>query len=67
MATHSSILALRIPWTEEPAGLHSVGSQTVRHHYSGLARMYLTFTSAQQNSIDASRTVTLPGTAVATG
>ena len=27
MATHSSILAWRIPWTEEPGGLQSVGSQ----------------------------------------
>ena len=27
MAAHSSILAWRIPWTEEPAGLQSVGSQ----------------------------------------
>ena len=26
MATHSSILAWRIPWTEEPGGLHSIGS-----------------------------------------
>ena len=31
MATHSNILAWRIPWTEEPGGLQSVGSQTVRH------------------------------------
>ena len=31
MATHSSILAWRIPWTEEPAGLQSMGSQRVRH------------------------------------
>ena len=31
MATHSSILACRIPWTEEPAGLQSMGSQRVRH------------------------------------
>ena len=31
MATHSSILAWRIPWTEEPGGLQSMGSQTVRH------------------------------------
>ena len=31
MATHSSILAWRIPWTEEPDGLQSVGSQRVRH------------------------------------
>ena len=31
MATHSSILAWRIPLTEEPGGLQSVGSQRVRH------------------------------------
>ena len=30
MATHSSILAWRIPWTEEPGGLQSMGSQRVR-------------------------------------
>ena len=29
MATHSSILAWRIPWTEEPGGLQSRGSQRV--------------------------------------
>ena len=31
MATHSSILAWRIPWTEEPGGLQSMGSQRARH------------------------------------
>ena len=31
MATHSSVLAWRIPCTEEPGGLQSVGSQRVRH------------------------------------
>ena len=31
-ATHSSILAWRIPWTEEPGGLQSMGSQRVRHN-----------------------------------
>ena len=31
IATHSSILAWRIPWTEEPGGLQSVGSQRVGH------------------------------------
>ena len=31
MATHSSILAWRIPWTEEPSGLQSRGSQRVGH------------------------------------
>ena len=31
MATHSSILAWRIPWTEEPGELQSMGSQKVGH------------------------------------
>ena len=31
MATHSSILAWRTPWTEEPGGLQSTGSQRVGH------------------------------------
>ena len=32
MAAHSSILAWRIPWTEEPGGLQSMESQRVRHN-----------------------------------
>ena len=31
MATHSSVLAWRTPWVEEPGGLQSMGLQTVRH------------------------------------
>jgi len=31
MATHSSILAWKIPWTEDPGGLQSIGLQRVRH------------------------------------
>ena len=31
MATHSSILAWEIPWTEEPGGLQSMGLQRVKH------------------------------------
>ena len=31
MATHSSILAWKIPWAEEPGKLQSMGSQRVRH------------------------------------
>ena len=31
MATHSSILAWKIPWTEELGGLQCVGSQRIRH------------------------------------
>ena len=33
MATHYSILAWRIPWTEEPGGLQSMGSQRVGHDW----------------------------------
>ena len=32
-ATHSSILSWRIPWTEQPGGLQSMGSQRVRHDW----------------------------------
>ena len=32
MATHSSILARRIPWTEEPGGLQSMGLQIIGHN-----------------------------------
>ena len=32
MTTHSSILAWRIPWTEEPGRLQSIGSQRVGHY-----------------------------------
>ena len=31
MATHSSVLAWEMPWTEEPCGLQSIGPQRVRH------------------------------------
>ena len=34
MATHSSILAWQIPWTEEPGGLQSMGSLGVRHDWA---------------------------------
>ena len=37
MVTHSSILAWRIPGTEEPGGLPSMGSQRVGHYWSYLA------------------------------
>ena len=40
MATHSSILAWRIPWTEEPGSLQSIGSQRVGHNRSDLACMH---------------------------
>ena len=34
LATHSSILAWRIPWTEEPDRLQSMGLQRVRYHWA---------------------------------
>ena len=42
MATHSSILAWRIPWTEEPGGLQSMGSQRVRHDWVTNTQKHLT-------------------------
>ena len=38
MATHSSVVAWRILWTEEPGGLQALGSQRVRHDWSNGAR-----------------------------
>ena len=40
MATHSSILAWRIPWTEEPGGPQSMASQRVRHDLVTNTHMY---------------------------
>ena len=34
LATHSSILAWKVPWTEEPGGLQSIGSQRVEHSWA---------------------------------
>ena len=36
METHSSILAWKIPWTEEPGGLQSVGLQRVGHNLEAI-------------------------------
>ena len=47
MATHSSILAWRIPRTEEPCGLQSIGSQRVRHDWA----TSLHFTSIERSEI----------------
>ena len=44
MATHSSILAWRIPGTEEPSGLPSLGSHRVGHGCSDLAAAAATYT-----------------------
>ena len=42
MATHSSILAWKIPWMEEPGRLQSMGSQRVRHNW--VTSLYPTIT-----------------------
>ena len=60
MATHSSVLAWRIPRTVEPGGLLSVGSHRVRHDWSDLACMHaLEMEMATHSSILAWR---IPGT-----
>ena len=48
MATHSSILAWRIPWMEEPGGLQSMGSQRVGHDWTSSIH----FTSLQLLVVD---------------
>ena len=47
MATHSSILAWRTPWTEEPGGLQSIGSKSwtrLRLSMSARTHIYITYT-----------------------
>ena len=46
MATHSSILAWEIPWTEEPGGLQSMGSQRVRYSLATQQQQQLVSTCA---------------------
>ena len=41
MATHSSILAWKIPWTEEPGGLQYMGLQRVRHDWARGTHVYM--------------------------
>ena len=45
MATHSSIRAWRIPWTEEPGRLPSIGLQRVRRDLGDLAHTHIIFTA----------------------
>ena len=46
MATHSSILAWRIPWTKEPGRLQSVGLQRVRHDRATITHISNIFTAS---------------------
>ena len=47
MATHSSILAWKIPWTEEPGRLQSMGSQRVGHDWATSLSLSFTFSLPQ--------------------
>ena len=42
-ATHSSILAWKIPWTEKPGGLQSTGSQIIGHHWRNLEHTHTAY------------------------
>ena len=60
MATHSSILAWKIPWTEEPGGLQSMGSPRVRHD-RGTQPKHLHFRSHNRRQLfDLEKPETLP-------
>ena len=50
MATHSSVLAWRIPGTGEPGGLPSMGSHRVRHNWSDLAAAYINYKTPPPSS-----------------
>ena len=50
MATHSSILAWRIPWTEEPGGLWSIGLQS--HDWSVLAAVAATDITQSETTVE---------------
>ena len=52
--THSSILAWRIPWTEEPGGLQSTGSQRVGHNW--VTSLHLAFPFSRRSSQPRDRT-----------
>ena len=49
VATHSSILAWRIPWTEESGGVQSMGSQRVRHDLASKQQHFVTRDQALPN------------------
>ena len=49
MATHSSVLAWRIPWTEKPGRLQSMGSHRVRHDWNNLAAAAAVMSDAEHS------------------
>ena len=56
MATHSSILAWKIPWTEEPGGLQPMGSQRVEHNLETNSQLTNAFKSIQLSSLSVAMT-----------
>ena len=50
MATYSSILAWRIPWTVEPGGSQSMGLQRVRHNQATFTFMFSLYTKKSRNT-----------------
>ena len=53
MATHSSFLASKIPWTEEPGGLQSMGSQRVGHDFRWKKHSFDYMDFCQQSDVSA--------------
>ena len=53
MVTHSSVLAWRIPWTEEPGRLQSTGLQTVGYDWATSLSFFLSFTFLSTNVLTA--------------
>ena len=49
MATHSSIIAREIPWTEEPGGLQSMGSQRVKRDLATKQQIIIYLPSISEN------------------
>ena len=60
MATHSSVLAWRIPWMEKPGRLQSMGSHRVGHDWSDLAALLVRKVMTNLDSILKSRDISLP-------
>ena len=65
MATHSSVLTLAIPWTEEPGGVQSTGSQRVGHHLATKQQQQIL--KAQEGTRGVSEVGTMRGVPVEQG
>ena len=59
MSTHSSILAWKIPWAEEPGGLQSMESQRVGHHL--VTKRFPGSSAAKEFAFNAADPVQFPG------